>query len=189
MQHNYRVETHEYNYLVLTTNVLQTLNEESIKKGYNRNLRRGFFDAAAGVKDANEITDRVAIDNYPVTCVMAMPHYHKQGKLTMPHVRAMFNVPTVPVTSIGNPLDFKEVKWEQVLIDIPGETWENIPTVRPYAWIDVPEGSSYERQIYEQAEAKFKDDSKATIEDIEDFLSKSEKEFFSDYAKSNQEEE
>ena len=48
MQHNYRVETHEYNYLVLTTNVLQTLNEESIKKGYNRNLRRGFFDAAAG---------------------------------------------------------------------------------------------------------------------------------------------
>ena len=107
MQHNYRVETHEYNYLVLTTNVLQTLNEESIKKGYNRNLRRGFFDAAAGVKDANEITDRVAIDNYPVTCVMAMPHYHKQGKLTMPHVRAMFNEPTVPVTSIGNPLDFK----------------------------------------------------------------------------------
>ena len=108
MQHNYRVETHEYNYLVLTTNVLQTLNEESIKKGYNRNLRRGFFDAAAGVKDADEITDRVAIDNYPVTCVMAMPHYHKQGKLTMPHVRAMFNVPTVPVSSINNPIDFKK---------------------------------------------------------------------------------
>ena len=189
MQHNYRVETHEYNYLVLTTNVLQTLNEESIKKGYNRNLRRGFFDAAAGVKDASEITDRVAIDNYPVTCVMAMPHYHKQGKLTMPHVRAMFNVPTVPVTNINQPIDFKEVKWEQVLIDIAGETWENIPTVRPYAWIDVPEGSSYERQILDAAEAKFKNDSNATIEDIENFLSNSEKEFFNDYAKSQQEEE
>lgn len=40
MQHNYRVQTHEYNYLVLTTNVLETLNEEAIKKGYNRTLTR-----------------------------------------------------------------------------------------------------------------------------------------------------
>lgn len=187
MQHNYRVQTHEYNYLVLTTNVLETLNEEAIKKGYNRTLRRGFFNAQAGIDDPSEYTDRVAVDNYPVTCVMAMPHYHKAGKLTMPHVRTIFNVPTVPVTSVDTGISPKDIKWETIQLDIAGETWENIPTVRPYAWLDIPEGSSYERDIYKEAEAKFKNDSDATIEDIEEFLGKAEIKYIQNLANTEEE--
>ena len=188
MQHNYRVETHEYNYLVLTADVLETLNEEAIEKGYNRTLRRGFFNAEKGIEDADEMTDRVAISNYPITCVMAMPHYHKQGVLTMPHVRAIFNVPTVPVASINDEIAPEQIKWETVQLDIAGDTWENIPTVRPYAWLDIPEGSSYEREIYKDAEAKFKNDSDATIEDIEEYLGKAEMKFMKNLSAETEEE-
>ena len=81
MQINYRVQTHEYNYLVLTSQVLNRLNESAIEKGYNRSLLRGLFmeNFEKGVA-SSEMTDRVILDGIPIECTLAMPHYHKQGK-------------------------------------------------------------------------------------------------------------
>lgn len=181
MQINYRIQTHEYNYLVVTPQVLNRLNETAIEKGYNRSLRRGLFkENLNGELTMEDVTDRIILDGIPIQCILAMPHYHKMGKLTMPHVRASFSVPTVELTEYTNgaPDGYKTLEWMQVTIDIDGDEWENIPTVRPYAWLDIPESSNYEKAIYEEAQEKFKDDAKATIEQVEDYLAEAEKNFF-----------
>ena len=186
MQINYRVQTHEYNYLVLTSQVLNRLNENAIKKGYNRSLQRGLFleNFERGVDDS-ERTERVILDGIPIQCILAMPHYHKQGKLTMPHVRASFQIPTITVAELSEMQSKKNVimegyeslEWTTVTIDIDGDEWENIPTIRPYAWLDIPEASSYEKAIYETANTKFADDAEATIEQVENYLADAEKDF------------
>ena len=130
-----------------------------------------------------------------------MPHYHKQGVLTMPHVRAVFLVPTISIVEIGKTRDvdttnpskvsdefFETLERIKVTLDIAGNTWESIPTVRPYAWLDVPEANTYEKNIYKNAEEKFANDSEATIADIESFLAESEKNFLNNMY-TNEEEE
>ena len=200
MHANYRVQDHQYNYLVMTTQLLRQLNKDAIANGYNRTIKRGFFDVQEGV-DNNEASDRIALDTYPVQCQMAMPHYHKQGVLTMPHVRAVFLVPTISIVEIGKTRDvdttnpskvsdefFETLEWIQVTLDIAGNTWESIPTVRPYAWLDVPEANTYEQNIYKNAEEKFANDSEATIADIESFLAESEKNFLNNMYRNEEEE-
>ena len=199
MHANYRVQDHQYNYLVMTTQLLRQLNEDAIKNKFNRTIKRGFFNVQDGI-DNNEATDRIALDTYPVQCQMAMPHYHKQGVLTMPHVRAVFLVPTISIaeidkvrnldTSMPTKVDdevFETLEWTQITLDIAGNTWESIPTVRPYAWVDVPEANTYEKNIYRNAEEKFANDSEATIADIESYLAESEKNFLNNMSKSEEE--
>jgi len=191
MQINYRIQTHEYNYLVVTPQVLNRLNETAIEKGYNRSLRRGLFKENLNDKlTMEDITDRVILDGIPIQCILAMPHYHKAGKLTMPHVRASFNVPTVEFsefTSGNDGTGYKTLEWTQVTIDIDGDEWENIPTIRPYAWLDIPESNFYEKALYEDAQEKFKDDAKATIEQVEDYLAEAEKNFFRSLSETEEE--
>tara|TARA_R100001015_G_C4621094_1_gene178216 strand:- start:1388 stop:1975 length:588 start_codon:yes stop_codon:yes gene_type:complete len=195
MNITYRVMPHEYNYLVVTTSVLKHLNDVAVKEGYNRTILKGFFDPSASIEDSIEQSDRVAIPDYPVSCVMALPHYHKRGVLTMPHVRTQWSVPTISVedyVSVAgttfNVVDKGfEVKWVQVSLDIQGNTWENLPTIRPYAWLDVPEEIRWEENILDEAEEKFSGDANATIEDIESFLAESEKDFMTNLG--NEEEE
>ena len=199
MHANYRVQDHQYNYLVMTTQLLRQLNADAIKNKFNRTIKRGFFNVQDGI-DNNEATDRIALDTYPVQCQMAMPHYHKQGVLTMPHVRAVFLVPTISIaeidkvrnldTSMPTKVDdevFETLEWTQITLDIAGNTWESIPTVRPYAWVDVPEANTYEKNIYRNAEEKFANDSEATIADIENFLAESEKNFLNNMHKGEEE--
>lgn len=195
MQINYRVQTHEYNYLVLTSQVLNRLNETAIEKGYNRSLLRGLFmeNFEKGVA-SSEMTDRVILDGIPIECTLAMPHYHKQGKLTMPHVRACFKIPTITVAELSEMQNtnvaftgYKSLEWRTVSIDIDGEEWENIPTVRPYAWLDIPEASSYEKAIYEDANSKFANDAEATIEQVEEYLADAEKDFFRSLSETEEE--
>tara|TARA_Y100000114_G_scaffold156699_1_gene184835 strand:- start:83 stop:670 length:588 start_codon:yes stop_codon:yes gene_type:complete len=195
MQINYRVQTHEYNYLVLTSQVLNRLNENAIAKGYNRTLMRGIFleNFEKGVS-SSEMTDRVILDGIPIECTLAMPHYHKQGKLTMPHVRACFKIPTITVAELsemqnknGAFIRYKSLEWRTVTIDIDGEEWENIPTVRPYAWLDIPEASTYEKEIYEDAKSKFANDAEATIEQVEEYLAQAEKDFFRSLSETEEE--
>jgi len=177
MHANYRVQDHQYNYLVMTADVLKSINDEAIKEGYNRTLKRGFFSIEDGIK-YNETTERIVIDTYPIQCTLAMPHYHKSGVLTMPHVRAVFSVPTVDVDTYISGKDIvSTLQWESVTVDIKGSTWEKIPTIRPYAWLDIPEATTYEKEIYKQAEDKFANDTEATIADIEQYLAKSEKDY------------
>jgi len=185
MNITYRVMPHEYNYLVVTTSVLKHLNDVAVEEGYNRTILKGFFDPSASIEDSIEQSDRVAIPDYPVSCVMALPHYHKRGVLTMPHVRTQWSVPTISVedylsvagTTFSVADKGFEVKWVQVSLDIQGNTWENLPTIRPYAWLDVPEEIRWEENILDEAEQKFSGDANATIEDIESFLAESEKDF------------
>ena len=195
MQINYRVQTHEYNYLVLTSQVLNKLNENAIEKGYNRSLLRGLFleNLEKGVEDS-EKTDRVILDGIPIQCTLAMPHYHKAGKLTMPHVRACFQIPTITVAEISEMQSknvafegYKSLEWMTVTVDIDGEEWENIPTIRPYAWLDIPEASTYEKAIYETANNKFADDAEATIEQVEEYLAVAEKDFFRSLSETEEE--
>jgi len=181
---NYRIRTHEYNYLVLTTQVLGQLNDQAIEKGYNRSLLRGVFqdNHKDGQLPDEELTDMLIMEGIPITCQLAMPHYHKQGKLTMPHVRANFRVPMISMADwlANDNIDMNEVevKWTIVTIDIDGNTWENLPTIRPYAWLDIPLTDGYERDIYEKAEKEFADTSDATIEQVEEYLADAEKTFF-----------
>jgi len=191
---NYRIQTHEYNTLAVTQEVLCQLNEMAIKRNYNRSLKRGFFPQNRDWLDnvdipADEMTDRVVINGIPIQCEMAVPHYHAQGKLVMPHVRAVFKVPTVTVEEYTQVFVIEEkkdvsmdgfdtIEWVTVTVDIPGTTWENLPTVRPYAWIDVPETHMYETALYEKAEKKFAEDANVTIEQVEEYLGKAEKDFF-----------
>jgi hypothetical protein len=195
MNITYRVMPHEYNYLVVTTPVLKHLNDVAVEEGYNRTILKGFFDPNASIEDSIEQSDRVAIPDYPVSCVMALPHYHKRGVLTMPHVRTQWSVPTISVedylsvagTTFSVADKGFEVKWVQVSLDIQGNTWENLPTIRPYAWLDVPEEIRWEENILDEAEQKFSGDANATIEDIESFLAESEKDFMTNLG--NEEEE
>jgi hypothetical protein len=195
MNITYRVMPHEYNYLVVTTPVLKHLNDVAVEEGYNRTILKGFFDPNASIEDSIEQSDRVAIPDYPVSCVMALPHYHKRGVLTMPHVRTQWSVPTISVedylsvagTTFSVADKGFEVKWVQVSLDIQGNTWENLPTIRPYAWLDVPEEIRWEENILDEAEEKFSGDANATIEDIESFLAESEKDFMTNLG--NEEEE
>ena len=185
MNITYRVMPHEYNYLVVTTPVLKHLNDVAVEEGYNRTILKGFFDPKASIEDSIEQSDRVAIPDYPVSCVMALPHYHKRGVLTMPHVRTQWSVPTISLEDYLSVAGTKfsvadkgfEVKWVQVSLDIQGNTWENLPTIRPYAWLDVPSEIRWEENILDEAEEKFSGDADATIEDIENFLAQSEKDF------------
>ena len=82
---------------------------------------------------------------------------------------------------------YKSLEWRTVSIDIDGEEWENIPTVRPYAWLDIPEASSYEKAIYEDANSKFADDAEATIEQVEEYLADAEKDFFRSLSETEEE--
>ena len=181
---NYRIRTHEYNYLVLTTQVLGQLNDQAIEKGYNRSLLRGVFqdNHKDGQLADEELTDMVIMEGIPITCQLAMPHYHKQGQLTMPHVRANFRVPMISMADwlANDVIDMTkvDVKWTIVTIDIEGTTWENLPTIRPYAWLDIPMTDGYEKEIYEKAEKEFADTSDATIEQVEEYLADAEKTFF-----------
>ena len=77
---------------------------------------------------------------------------------------------------------FDTIEWVTVTVDIPGTTWEDLPTVRPYAWMDVPETPMYETALYEKAEKKFAEDANVTIEQVEEFLGKAEKDFFNNLA-------
>ena len=82
---------------------------------------------------------------------------------------------------------YKSLEWRTVTIDIDGEEWENIPTVRPYAWLDIPEASTYEKEIYEDAKSKFANDAEATIEQVEDYLAQAEKDFFRSLSETEEE--
>jgi len=188
---NYRIATHENNHMVVTAALLETFNDKAIEEGYNRTLMRSFFNPA---RDEDGATDRVLIDTYPIQCTMAMPHYHKEGVLTLPHVRTMWTVPSVKTEDYlaiasGNTELKAEIKWLSVSLDVTAEMWEQIPTVKPYAWLDIPEDVGYERKIYQDAEAKFANDATATIEDVEQFLASSEKDFMQTMRDEKQEEE
>jgi len=186
MHINYRIQTHEYNTLAVTQEVLCELNDMAIKRNYNRTLKRGFFPQNLDIPTGEEC-DRVVISGIPISIEMAMPHYHAQGKLVMPHVRGVFKVPTITMEEYVEVFGLKSkevtlagfdtLEWTTITLDIPGETWENLPTIKPYAWLDLPESSSYEKVLYEQAEAKFANDANVTIEQVEEFLAESEKDF------------
>tara|TARA_R100001509_G_C4815345_1_gene197847 strand:- start:61 stop:657 length:597 start_codon:yes stop_codon:yes gene_type:complete len=189
MHINYRIQTHEYNTLAITQEVLSELNAMAIERNYNRTLKRGFFPQnLEGDIPKGEECDRVVITGIPIQVEMAMPHYHAQGRLVMPHVRGVFKVPTITMeeyvevfglkTKDVNLAGFDTLEWVTITLDIPGETWEKLPTIKPYAWLDLPEASSYEKVLYEQAEEKFANDANATIEQVEEYLAESEKDFF-----------
>ena len=48
--------------------------------------------------------------------------------------------------------------------------------------MDVPETPMYETALYEKAEKKFAEDANVTIEQVEEFLGKAEKDFFNNLA-------
>mgnify|MGYP003134540680 CR=1 FL=1 len=177
VKQSYRVMPHEFNYLVVTTPVLEHFNKVAISKGYNRTILRGFFDPS----DMDEISDRVAVPHYPVTCQMAMAHYHKEGRLTLPHVRTTWSVPTISkadyLTVAGKTFNILErgfeVEWVTVSLDIPSDLWEELPTIRPYSWLDIPP-ATYVSDIYDQADEEMSDKG---ISDIENYLAEAEKEF------------
>tara|TARA_R100001163_G_scaffold52589_1_gene39927 strand:- start:228 stop:851 length:624 start_codon:yes stop_codon:yes gene_type:complete len=177
VKQSYRVMPHEFNYLVVTTPVLEHFNKVAISKGYNRTILRGFFDPS----DMDEISDRVAVPHYPVTCQMAMAHYHKEGRLTLPHVRTTWSVPTISkadyLTVAGKTFNILErgfeVEWVTVSLDIPSDLWEELPTIRPYSWLDIPP-ATYVADIYDQADEEMSDKG---ISDIENYLAEAEKEF------------
>jgi hypothetical protein len=168
---------HEFNYLVVTTPVLEHFNKVAISKGYNRTILRGFFDPS----DMDEISDRVAVPHYPVTCQMAMAHYHKEGRLTLPHVRTTWSVPTISkadyLTVAGKTFNILErgfeVEWVTVSLDIPSDLWEELPTIRPYSWLDIPP-ATYVADIYNQVDEEMSD---KDLIDIENYLAEAEKEF------------
>ena len=172
---NYRIQTHEYNTLAVTQEVLCQLNEMAIKRNYNRSLKRGFFPQNRDWLDnvdipADEMTDRVVINGIPIQCEMAVPHYHAQGKLVMPHVRAVFKVPTVTVEEYTQVFVIEEKK------DVSMDGFDTIEWVT--VTVDVPETHMYETALYEKAEKKFAEDANVTIEQVEEYLGKAEKDFF-----------
>ena len=177
VKQSYRVMPHEFNYLVVTTPVLEHFNKVAITKGYNRTILRGFFDP----NEVDEPTDRVAVPHYPVTCQLAMAHYHKEGRLTLPHVRTTWSVPTIStedyLSVAGKTFNILEkgfeVKWVTVSLDIPSDIWEELPTIRPYSWLDIPP-ATYVTEIYDKADMEMSD---RDISDIEDYLAEAEKEF------------
>ena len=177
VKQSYRVMPHEFNYLVVTTPVLEHFNKVAKTKGYNRTILGGFFDP----NEVDEPTDRVAVPHYPVTCQLAMAHYHKEGRLTLPHVRTTWSVPTIStedyLSVAGKTFNILEkgfeVKWVTVSLDIPSEIWEELPTIRPYSWLDIPP-ATYVEEIYDKADMEMSD---SDIADIENYLAEAEKEF------------
>ena len=177
VKQSYRVMPHEFNYLVVTTPVLEHFNKVAKTKGYNRTILGGFFDP----NEVDEPTDRVAVPHYPVTCQLAMAHYHKEGRLTLPHVRTTWSVPTIStedyLSVAGKTFNILEkgfeVKWVTVSLDIPSEIWEELPTIRPYSWLDIPP-ATYVTEIYDKADLEMPD---SDISDIENYLAEAEKEF------------
>ena len=177
VKQSYRVMPHEFNYLVVTTPVLEHFNKVAKTKGYNRTILGGFFDP----NEVDEPTDRVAVPHYPVTCQLAMAHYHKEGRLTLPHVRTTWSVPTIStedyLSVAGKTFNILEkgfeVKWVTVSLDIPSEIWEELPTIRPYSWLDIPP-ATYVTEIYDKADMEMSD---RDISDIENYLAEAEKEF------------
>ena len=177
VKQSYRVMPHEFNYLVVTTPVLEHFNKVAKTKGYNRTILGGFFDP----NEVDEPTDRVAVPHYPVTCQLAMAHYHKEGRLTLPHVRTTWSVPTIStedyLSVAGKTFNILEkgfeVKWVTVSLDIPSDIWEELPTIRPYSWLDIPP-ATYVTEIYDKADMEMSD---RDISDIEDYLAEAEKEF------------
>ena len=177
VKQSYRVMPHEFNYLVVTTPVLEHFNKVAKTKGYNRTILGGFFDP----NEVDEPTDRVAVPHYPVTCQLAMAHYHKEGRLTLPHVRTTWSVPTIStedyLSVAGKTFNILEkgfeVKWVTVSLDIPSEIWEELPTIRPYSWLDIPP-ATYVAEIYDKADMEMSD---SDISDIENYLAEAEKEF------------
>ena len=167
----------EFNYLVVTTPVLEHFNKVAKTKGYNRTILGGFFDP----NEVDEPTDRVAVPHYPVTCQLAMAHYHKEGRLTLPHVRTTWSVPTIStedyLSVAGKTFNILEkgfeVKWVTVSLDIPSDIWEELPTIRPYSWLDIPP-ATYVTEIYDKADVEMSD---RDISDIENYLAEAEKEF------------
>ena len=177
VKQSYRVMPHEFNYLVVTTPVLEHFNKVAKTKGYNRTILGGFFDP----NEVDEPTDRVAVPHYPVTCQLAMAHYHKEGRLTLPHVRTTWSVPTIStedyLSVAGKTFNILEkgfeVKWVTVSLDIPSDIWEELPTIRPYSWLDIPP-ATYVTEIYDKADVEMSD---RDISDIENYLAEAEKEF------------
>jgi hypothetical protein len=177
VKQSYRVMPHEFNYLVVTTPVLEHFNKVAKTKGYNRTILGGFFDP----NEVDEPTDRVAVPHYPVTCQLAMAHYHKEGRLTLPHVRTTWSVPTIStedyLSVAGKTFNILEkgfeVKWVTVSLDIPSDIWEELPTIRPYSWLDIPP-ATYVAEIYDKADMEMSD---SDISDIESYLAEAEKEF------------
>ena len=177
VKQSYRVMPHEFNYLVVTTPVLEHFNKVAKTKGYNRTILGGFFDP----NEVDEPTDRVAVPHYPVTCQLAMAHYHKEGRLTLPHVRTTWSVPTIStedyLSVAGKTFNILEkgfeVKWVTVSLDIPSDIWEELPTIRPYSWLDIPP-ATYVEEIYTKADLEMSD---SDISDIESYLAEAEKEF------------
>ena len=177
VKQSYRVMPHEFNYLVVTTPVLEHFNKVAKTKGYNRTILGGFFDP----NEVDEPTDRVAVPHYPVTCQLAMAHYHKEGRLTLPHVRTTWSVPTIStedyLSVAGKTFNILEkgfeVKWVTVSLDIPSDIWEELPTIRPYSWLDIPP-ATYVTEIYDKADMEMSD---SDISDIENYLAEAEKEF------------
>ena len=177
VKQSYRVMPHEFNYLVVTTPVLEHFNKVAKTKGYNRTILGGFFDP----NEVDEPTDRVAVPHYPVTCQLAMAHYHKEGRLTLPHVRTTWSVPTIStedyLSVAGKTFNILEkgfeVKWVTVSLDIPSDIWEELPTIRPYSWLDIPP-ATYVTEIYDKADLEMSD---SDISDIENYLAEAEKEF------------
>tara|TARA_R100001129_G_scaffold11905_2_gene7919 strand:- start:1056 stop:1694 length:639 start_codon:yes stop_codon:yes gene_type:complete len=177
VKQSYRVMPHEFNYLVVTTPVLEHFNKVAKTKGYNRTILGGFFDP----NEVDEPTDRVAVPHYPVTCQLAMAHYHKEGRLTLPHVRTTWSVPTIStedyLSVAGKTFNILEkgfeVKWVTVSLDIPSDIWEELPTIRPYSWLDIPP-ATYVAEIYDKADMEMSD---SDISDIENYLAEAEKEF------------
>ena len=139
MHINYRIQTHEYNTLAITQEVLYELNAMAIERNYNRTLKRGFFPQnLEGDIPKGEECDRVVITGIPIQVEMAMPHYHAQGRLVMPHVRGVFKVPTITMeeyvegfglkTKDVNLAGFDTLEWVTISPP-PHGNFETIPTV------------------------------------------------------------
>jgi hypothetical protein len=66
-----------------------------------------------------------------------------------------------------------EVEWVTVSLDIPSDLWEELPTIRPYSWLDIPP-ATYVADIYNQVDEEMSD---KDLIDIENYLAEAEKEF------------
>jgi hypothetical protein len=96
-------------------------------------------------------------------------------------VRTTWSVPTIStedyLSVAGKTFNILEkgfeVKWVTVSLDIPSDIWEELPTIRPYSWLDIPP-ATYVTEIYDKADLEMSD---RDISDIENYLAEAEKEF------------
>ena len=116
----------------ITVDILKYLNGLAIDLDYNRQIEPSFLDESMpyieGTTDVNEV---VADNRFPCVVLMAMPHYHKQGKVTEMHIRLFVEV--IVKSNNGEPL---EKEYTQVVVDVPMEAIEILPNIPEVRWVD-----------------------------------------------------